>query len=447
MPAERFDAIILGAGPGGEVVADRLLRAGLRVAIVERELVGGECAYWACIPSKTLLRGPEAAKDADRAAGADAGRLDFADAAAYRDTMVRHFDDASQVDRYRDRGAEVIKAAGRLAGPGRVEAGGRTLEAEHVVVATGSDSAVPPIEGLDRVEAWTNREATALSSIPESVLVVGGGPVGVELAQMLVRFGARVTIVQSDDRLIAREDPRPGELLADVLREEGVELRLGAHVERVAPGIVATLDDGSEVRAEKLLLATGRTPRVHDLGLESVGIDPGDGGLAIDDRGRAGDGLWALGDVTGVLPFTHVAKYQARVIAANILGGDRRVTLRGVPRVVFSDPELAAVGLTEAQAREQGIDVVVSHVDLAASIGRPVTYEKDPRGELAVLADRERRVVVGAWAFAPLAGEWIHVAALAVRAELPVDVLVDTAPQFPTFAEGYLNALEGLELT
>ena len=444
MGSARFDAIVLGLGPGGEVVADRLLSGGLRVALVERELIGGECGYWACIPSKVLLRAPEVASEAASAAGAGPVRLDFAAAAAYRDTMVRHYDDAAQVDGYRERGAEVIKAAGRLTGPGRVEAGGRTLEAEHVVVATGSVNAVPPIEGLDRVEAWTNREATALTSIPESALVVGGGPVGVELAQMLARFGARVTLVQSAERLIPREDPRPGELLAEALRADGIDVRLGRQVARVAPGVVATLDDGGEVRAERVILATGRRPRTAGLGLETVGTDPGGGGLEIDEHGRAGDRLWAIGDVTGAMPFTHVAKHHARVVAANILGGDLRISLRGVPRVVFSDPELAAVGLTEREARDQGIDVAVAHVDLAASIGRPVTYAENPVGELAVLADRRRRVVVGAWAVAPLASEWIHVAALAIRAELDLDVLVDSVPQFPTYAEGFLNAFEAL---
>ena len=447
MPAERFDAIVLGMGPGGEVVADRLLSAGLRVAVVERELIGGECAYWACIPSKTLLRAPEVASDARGAAGAGPAALDFAAAAAYRDEMVRHFDDAKQVDTYRERGAEVIKAAGRLTGPRRVEAGGRELEADHVVIATGTGSAIPPIDGLDRIDAWTNREATALSTIPESALVVGGGPVGVELAQMLARFGARVTIVQSGGQLVDREDERPGELLADALRADGVELRLGRQVARVAPGVVATLDDGTEIRAERVILATGRRPNTEGLGLEAAGVEAGDSGaVAVDDRCRAGDGLWALGDVTGVMPFTHVAKYQARVVVANILGGDRKVDLHGIPRVVFSDPELAAVGLTERQAREQGIDVVTSHVDLAATIGRPVTYEQDPRGELGLLADRERRVLVGAWAVAPLAGEWIHVASLAIRAAIPIDTLLDVAPQFPTFAEGYLSAVEDLGL-
>ena len=446
MAPERFDAIVLGLGPGGEVVADRLLTGGLRVAVVERELIGGECGYWACIPSKVLLRPPEVASDAARVAGTGPAKLDFAAAAAYRDTMVRHFDDSAQVDGYRERGAEVIKAAGRLTGPGRVEAGGRTLEADHVIVATGTKSAVPPIEGLDRIEAWTNREATALSTVPESAIVVGGGPVGVELAQMLARFGSRVTVVQSAARLVDREDPRPSELLADALRADGIELRLGAQVARVAPGVVATLDDGGELRAERLVLATGRRPRIDDLGLESVGVEPGPRGIAVDDHGRAGEQLWAVGDVTGALPFTHVAKYQGRVVAANILGGDRRVSLRGIPRVVFTDPELAAVGLTEREAREQGIDVAVSRVDLTQTIARPSTYEEHPRGELAVLADRTRRVLIGAWAVAPLAGEWIHVAALAVQAELSLDVLVDTAPQFPTFAEGYLSAFEGLGL-
>jgi dihydrolipoamide dehydrogenase len=448
MTPERFDTVVLGAGPGGEVVADRLLKAGQRVAVVERELIGGECAYWACIPSKTLLRPPDVASQADRVPGAGRVALEFASAARYRDYMVRDLDDAHQVEGYRERGAEVVKAAGRLAGPGRVEAGDRVLEADNIVVATGSDTKRPPIDGLDEVDAWTNREATTLKQLPASALIVGGGPVGVELAQMLARFGCRVTVVQSRGRPLDREDPRPGELVAEAMRADGIDLRLDGHVERVAPGVVASLDDGSEVRAERLILAAGRSPRTTGLGAETLGIAlRNDGALEIDDRCRAGaDGLWAVGDVTGAMPFTHVAKYHGRIVAANILGGDRRADLRGVPRVVFSDPELAAVGLTESQAHEQGIDLAVSRVELPKVVARPWTYEREPRGELAVLADRRRRVLVGAWAVAPLAGEWIHLAALAIRTELAVDVLLDTVAQFPTFTEGYLSALEGLDL-
>jgi pyruvate/2-oxoglutarate dehydrogenase complex dihydrolipoamide dehydrogenase (E3) component len=447
---ERLDVIVIGMGPGGEVASSQLLEAGKRVAVVERELIGGECAYWACIPSKTLLRPPEAKGEVDRAAGVDGARLDWPSTRDYRDYMIRHLDDRDQVKGYQKTGATVVKGAARVTGPGTVDVDGQTLTAEHLVIATGSDPVVPPIAGLDAVPVWTNREATTLSDIPRRVVMIGGSAVGVELGLVLRRYGAQVTILETAPRLLSREDPRPGELTEAYLAGEGIDVRTGATAARVrrdGEDTVVEVDGGDEVRCDVIVVGTGRTPRTGDLGLDTLGIELGGRGeLVVDERCRAGDGVWGLGDVTGVMPFTHVAMYQARVVADNILGRARTARYEGIPRVVFSDPEVAAVGLTTQQAEDQGLSVAGAEVDLSEVIARPWTYEKDPRGHLGVLADRERRVLLGAWVVGPQASEWIHTAALAVREEIHIERLLDQVAQFPTYSEGYLKALQQLDL-
>lgn len=447
--AERFDAIVLGMGPGGEVAAGRLIAGGKKVAIVERELIGGECAYWACIPSKTLLRPPEVRSEARRAAGAGTPSLELSQLFDYRDYMVRDLDDSGQVEGYEGQGATVFKGEGRITGPGKIEVDGETLEAEHIIVATGSDATIPPIEGLEDVPVWTNREATTLKEVPQRAVLVGGGPVGIELGQMLARFGSEVTIVQHADRLINREDPQVGELIKGYLEEEGIDVRAGRRVTKTRKEGDATtveLDDGSEVITDVVVIGAGRAPRIQDIGLESVGIEPDKKGLPIDEYCRLAEGLWALGDATGVALFTHVAMYQGRIVADNILGKERQADYRGIPRVVFSDPEIAAAGLSEEQADEQGIEAATATVELPNVIARPWTYEENPRGHLGLVADRKRRVLVGAWAVAPLAGEWIHQASQAIRAEIPIEKLLDSVAQFPTYSEAYLKALEKLDL-
>jgi pyruvate/2-oxoglutarate dehydrogenase complex dihydrolipoamide dehydrogenase (E3) component len=448
--SEHFDAIVIGMGPGGEVAASNLLRADKRVAVIERELIGGECGYWACIPSKTLLRPPEAKTGVDRAEGVAAAQLDWPSTRDYRDVMIRHLDDSNQVKGYEKSGATVVKGVARITGKGQVHVDGRTLSADHLIIATGTEAFIPPIDGLDSVPVWTNREATTLNEIPKRAVMIGGSAVGVELGLFLRRYGSQVTILERSGRLLSREDPRPGELTEQYLREEGIDVRTGTSAIRArkdGEDTVVELDSGDEVRCDVIIVGTGRTPRAGDLGLESIGVELGERGeIVVDDHCRAGDGVWALGDVTGVMPFTHVAMYMARVIADNIAGKDRTARYDGIPRVVFGDPEIAAVGLTSKQAQQQGLNTVSSEVDLAKAIARPWTYENRPRGHLGLLADADRRVLIGAWAVGPQASEWIHTAALAVREHIPIERLLDQIAQFPTYNEGWLKGYERLKL-
>ncbi|QBI56379.1 dihydrolipoyl dehydrogenase family protein [Streptomonospora litoralis] len=447
----QYDAVVIGMGPGGEVAASKLIQNGKRVAVVERELIGGECGYWACIPSKTLLRPLEAAAEAADVAGLDAPTPDWAGMRAYRDTMIRHLDDSKQVEGYRSQGVPVFKGTARITGrdPWVVAVDEHRLTADDVIVATGSSAARPPIEGLEEVEVWTNRQATTVEEVPDRAVVVGGSAVGVEMGQFLARMGCTVTLVQRGPALMDREEPRVGELTAELLRADGVDVRTGIEPRRAyrrGRDSVLELSDGSEAVGDVVLLATGRAARVEDLELDRVGVETGPKGLAVDERCQAAPGLWAVGDVTGVALFTHVAKYQGGVVAGNILGRPRTAEYTGVPRVVFSDPEIACVGLTADQARARGVDAVSAEVDLTAGLARPWTYETSPKGHVGVLADRSRGTLIGAWAVAPLAGEWIHTAALAVREQIGVDRLREGIFQFPTFSEGYTLAVDALDL-
>jgi pyruvate/2-oxoglutarate dehydrogenase complex dihydrolipoamide dehydrogenase (E3) component len=445
----RFDVAILGAGPGGEHAAYGLHAAGLKVLLVESELIGGECTNWACIPTKTLLRPTEVRGESARAAGTRTAELDWPELDRYRDYMTSAGDDSGRVSNYETMGVTVVKGAGRLAGPGVLEVGGERYEAERILISTGSEPVIPPIDGLAGSGYWTNREAVSAHELPASAVVMGGGPVGVELSQFLRGFGAEVSLVQGSDRLAEREDVRISELLRASLQDDGIAVRTGAHVQAVARenGVtVATLDDGSQLRGERLIVAVGRRPRGHDIGLETIGVAPGEHGeIPVDERCRVAEGVWAAGDCTGVMQFTHVAKYQARIAMADMLGRPVDADYRAVPRVIFTDPEVGSVGLTEAQARDAGHDPVVSTLALS-SVPRAHTYEQNPRGEMSVVFDRRRRVMLGAWAVAPLASEWIHQAVLAIKAEIPLDVLRQTVAQFPSFSEAYFFALQQLEL-
>jgi dihydrolipoamide dehydrogenase len=460
--AERFDVVVIGAGPAGETVASRAAAGGLSTALVERELVGGECAYWACMPSKTLLRAAEIRPEAARVAGTSRPDQAWADVAAYRDYMVRNLDDSGEVETYEKDGVRVFRGTGSIAGPGCVRVVGSEhsedsqhsndsdaeFEAERIVIATGSAPVIPPIDGLEQADYWTNRDVTGMKEVPKSACVLGGGPVGIELAQLLRRFGAEVHVVEVAERLLSREDERVSELLLEALREDGIEVHLGAEATAVTGAGAVQLEDREEIASERIVVATSRRPRVEGLGLDAIGVRAGEHGIDIDERCRVdgAEGVYAIGDVTGVMPFSHVAMYQGRVVVADLLGQDASASYRAVPRTVFCDPEVAAVGLTEAEAREQDLDLAVTTLELADSIARPWTYECDPRGELSVIADRRRRVLVGAWAVGPLAGEWIHYAALAIKAAIPLEILSDTVAQFPTYTEIYEKAIAKLEL-
>ena len=447
--SEHFDVAVLGMGPGGEVAAGRLLNAGKKVALIERELIGGECAYWACIPSKTVLRPAEARTEVQRAAGVSGAQLDWTEISKYRDYMIRNLDDSAQVDGYARHGAVVIKGEARITGPGRIKVDDRELTAEHIIIATGSEPVIPDLEGLDQITAWTNRETYTTKTLPNSAVIIGGSAVGIETGTFLSSFGVKVTLIHRGARLLEREEQRVGELARTYLAEAGIDIRLSAtahKAHRAGDNSVIELDDGTEVAADVVIFATGRTPRTQDLGFEQAGVSLGDRGqVHVDEYCRAAENVWAIGDVTGIMPFTHVAKYQGRIAADAILGGAREAFYEGIPRVVFANPEIAAVGITQTQADQQGLPTAATEIGLANAITRPWTYEQDPRGHLGVLVDTEREVLIGAWAIAPQAGEWIHQASLAIRAQIPIDTLLDQVAQYPTYNEAYLAALEKLQ--
>jgi pyruvate/2-oxoglutarate dehydrogenase complex dihydrolipoamide dehydrogenase (E3) component len=440
--------IVLGAGSSGEhfVGALRRLDPDAEITIVERALAGGECSYYACLPTKTLLRPTEvvaAAKSAPGAAEAVTGEIDVERVLWWRDQVTDGRDDSWHAGWLEDQRAELVRGDARVARPGVVAVGEREIGYDELVVATGSVPAIPPLAGLGDIDYWTNREAIWASSIPDSLVVLGGGAVGVELAQFFRRMGADVTLVENSGHLLARLDADAGSLLAERFAQDGIRVLVETRadsVEAVVDGARLHLSSGEAIDAARLLVATGRRPSVEGLGLESLGVEITQRGVTVDDRLSAGDGVWAIGDAAGVGLLTHLGKYQARVAAANIAGGSARADYRAIPAAIFTDPQVASVGVME------GDGVVTARYEIAG--GRLSTYERPRKpGFVKVAADSARRVLVGAVAVGPEAGEWLGQLTLAVRAEIPIDVLLDTIQPYPTFSEAIFNAVLELSST
>ena len=445
------DVVVIGLGVGGEETAGRLAAAGLDVVGVEHNLVGGECPYWGCIPTKMMVRAGAALAEARRIpglAGSSTVRPDWAPVARrIRDEATADWNDKVAVDRLTGKGATFVRGTAAITGPGRVRVGDQEYAAARgLVIATGTAAFVPPVDGLAGTPYWTNREAVEAATLPATLVVLGGGAIGVEFAQAYARFGVQVTIIEGSGRVLAMEEPESSEVAAQALTADGVTLRTGVHAANVSfdGSFTVSLTDGSTVTGEKLLVATGRTARLGSLGLETAGLDPSARFLRTDDRMRAADGIWAVGDVTGNGAFTHMAMYEADIAVRDILGqGGPGADYRARPRVTFLDPEIGAVGLTEQQARDAGIEVRVGHVPLSAT-SRGSVHGPGNEGFIKVVYDAGRGVLVGATTAGPAGGEMIGALAVAVHAEVPITTLHSQIWAYPTFHRGIGDALKTL---
>ena len=458
---ESFDVVVLGAGSAGESIATTLAQEGRRVALVESLRVGGECPYVACMPSKSLLRSAHARVEVRESGDLGAHGVDvhlgddseaYAAAVRRRDEIAEHRDDSGAAGEVEQAGVVLVRGRGRVTRPGVVDVDGRELGWDDLVLTTGSTPTLPDLEGREQVPTWTSDEALSASSRPASLLVLGGGAVGCELAQAHARFGTAVTIVETGPQLLGREESSIAAQLAEVLRADGVDVRLDSGVERLepgGPGARVHLADGSVVEVERVLLATGRRPSTEGIGLDVLGVEPGEQGeLEVDERCRVRgqQHVWAAGDVTGVAPYTHTANYQGRIVATNLLGRDAQADYRAIPRAVYTSPAVASVGMDAATARDAGIDAVTAVMDLGevARTATETTGDDAPSGRLVLTADRERGVLIGAAAIGTRADEWLSEAVLAVRAQVPLDVLTDVVHAFPTFGEAYEPPLREL---